>query len=422
MRGSGGAAAVCIAVACALVSGVGVGSADDNLYQEPRVTGATIYFDEDTFMFPSSDQDYTTGFQFTFGGRFARHAWLLTGPLRALDWFTILKTAHDGICPDNGGPCPSSGYDAHTLLVGLTYFTPRKGDPGDRDCLIQVHGCVLARDIPLHDDRPYASILFATVSHETARGKTAWLSDFTIGVMGLDVAKTLQTWWHKGYGNDVTPGGWDFQISNGGEATLKYRATWRRLVANVFTKTLSGSVDFATPGGEEDGLPLRKLDLTADVEANAGFYTNVMAGARLRWSPFGRINSPFWSAQRHPVTPVVVQFDGGRTPTPKPRKIQESYFWASGGGTLWAYNALLQGQFRHSEVTLPYGAPGDRRFTPLRRAIWDYELGATVRFGKGLCFLKHFGLSYQYNRHAPLFGGRHSRQHAWGGVYLGIYR
>jgi Outer membrane protein LpxR len=407
-----------------------IGSAeDDPPYQEPRYTGTTIYFDEDTFMFPSTDQDYTTGLQFTVGGRFARRAYPLSAPLAALDWFTIMKTAHGSLCPDDGaGICQivdgqPRGYQAHTLLVGLTYFTPRKGNADDPECVgvIREHGCVLALTKPLHDDRPYASILFATVSHETARGRTALLSDFTVGALGLDVAKKVQTWWHTGLGNDVTPGGWGNQISNGGELTLKYRATWRRLLATVFTTRPTGQVDFSTPGGDETRLPLRKLDLTADVEANAGFYTNVMAGARLRWSPFGRIDSPFWSAQRHPVNPVK-KLKTAVAPAAKKRAISEAYFWVSGGTTLWAYNALLQGQFKHSEVTLPFdGGDDPGKVTNLRRAIWDYELGATVRFGEGACFLKHFGLSYQYNRHAPLFTGPHTRQHAWGGFYLGIY-
>ncbi len=263
----------------------------------------------------------------------------------------------------------------------------------------------------MHDDRPYASILFATVSHETARGRTAWLSDFTIGVLGLNTAKTLQTWFHNTIGNDVTPGGWGYQISNGGEPTLKYRATWRHLLATVSLHRPPG-LDFAALGGDAR-LPRPVLDLTTDIEANAGFYTNLMAGGRLR---IGRIDSPFWSAQRHPVVPTKM-----KPVAANPRAISEAYVWVSGGGTVWAYNALLQGQFKHSAVTLPFGAPGAPKYTPLRHLVWDYEWGATVRFGEGACFLKHFGLSYQYTRHAPLFGGPHPRQHAWGGFYLGIY-
>jgi hypothetical protein len=128
----------------------------------------------------------------------------------------------------------------------------------------------------------------------------------------------------------------------------------------------------------------------------------------------GYIDSPFWSAQRHPVAPTLR--------TAGPRKIREAYAWLSGGGTLFAYNSLLQGQFATSAVTLPYGASADPRATRLRRAVWDYQVGATVRFGAGLgCVLEHLGLTYQYNRHAPLFTGPHSRQHAWGGIYIGIY-
>jgi len=96
---------------------------------EPAYTGTTVYFDEDTFMFASTDQDYTTGFQFTFGGRFAREINAFTTPLRALDWLTGVKHAHDSVCPDHpDGTCPSHDtYQAHTLLTGLTYLHAEKG-------------------------------------------------------------------------------------------------------------------------------------------------------------------------------------------------------------------------------------------------------------------------------------------------------
>lgn len=195
---------------------------------EPGYSGTMIYVDEDTFMFPSSDQDYTTGFQFAFTGYFSK---ALTPPLRAFDWLTQMKRVHDGICDDKNSFCPKRAYQAHSLIVGLTFFTPRKGEPGDPDCEIQVHGCVLALTRPLHDDRPYASILYMTITRESAKGKTAWLSDFTLGGLGLGLGGKLQSWFHQGIGNDVTPGGWRYEISRGGELTAKYRVAWRRLLA-----------------------------------------------------------------------------------------------------------------------------------------------------------------------------------------------
>jgi Outer membrane protein LpxR len=377
-------------------------------FLEPGYAGTTIYVDEDTFLFPTTDKDYTTGFQFAFSGYFAR---TLTPPLRALDWLTQMKRVHDGICNENDPFCGNRAYQSHSLLAGLTFFTPRKGEPGDPDCEIQEHGCVLALTRPLYDDRPYASILYLTVSRETARGKNAWLSDFTLGVLGLGIGEKLQTWFHTGIGNDVAPGGWPFQISEGGEVTAKYRVAWRRLLVTGFYGDPGSDPDLATPAIEENHLPRRWIDLTTDVEGNVGYYVNALGGVKLR---LGLIDSPFWSAQRHPVAPTLA--------APGPRKIREAYVWASGGGTLFAYNALLEGQFKHSEVTLPFGEPGAPGSVELRRAVWDYQFGGTVRFGAGLGkVLKHLGLTYQYNRHAPLFTGPHSRQHAWGGIYIGIY-
>ncbi len=377
-------------------------------YIEPGYTGSMIYVDEDTFLFPTTDKDYTTGFQFAFTGHFAK---ALTPPLRALDWLTQMKRVHDGICDEKNPFCPNRAYQAHSVITGLTFFTPRKGEPGDPDCEVQEHGCVLELTRPLHNDRPYASILYLTVSRESAKGKAAWLSEFTLGVIGLGIGAKLQTWFHTGIGNDVAPGGWGNQISNGGELTAKYRVAWRRLLATGFVGDPGPDPDLATPAIEENHLPRRWFDLTTDVEANVGYYVNAVGGAKLR---VGYIDSPFWSAQRHPVAPTLR--------TPGPRKIREAYAWVSAGGTLFAYNALLEGQFKHSEVTLPYGESSDPNSAQRRSAIWDYQFGGTVRFGAGLgSVLKHVGLTYQYNRHAALFTGPHSRQHAWGGIYIGIY-
>jgi hypothetical protein len=387
-------------------------------YKEPGFAGTVIYVDEDSFLFPTSDQDYTTGFQFTFAGSFAKKLRL---PLRGLDYFTEFQKVHDRICDDDHD-CYERGYDAHTLLVGLTYFTPRKGDAGDPDCPPedQRHGCVLALEKELNNDRPYASLLYATVMRETARGRNAWVSDFTFGVMGLGIARLAQTKFHEGIGHDVTPGGWSHQISNGGEPTFRYRAGWRHVWLSSFA-TPVGNVDYdyATPVPNSPYLPNRCADFTTDVEANVGYYTNLQAGGRLRLSPIGRISSAFWSAQRQPVVSTT------RAPTSQAteRKIAEFYVWISGGVTAWAYNALLSGQFRHSDVTLPYILPGsDRDNARLNTFLWDWQAGGTIRFGRGAgCLLRHVGLTYQISKHTAAFTGPHSRRHGWGGIYLGIY-
>jgi Outer membrane protein LpxR len=406
---------VCMLLPKALVAGSGAPLGTSSLpYLEPAYTGMTAYVDEDTFMWPTTDQDYTTGFQFTFGGRFAHG---VSQPLRAFDWLSRMSRLHDSICTDSDSTCKPRSYKAHSLAVGLTFFTPRKGDAGDPDCVLQEHGCVLALDRPLHNDRPYASILYATVNRSTARGRNAWESEFTVGVLGLDIAKRLQTWFHQGIGHDVTPGGWGFQISNGGEPTLRYGVTWTHLVANGYwhAPPTGVSVDVARPSTRSaletgfDPVPRRWLDLTTDLQANLGFYTNALAGARLR---LGYIDSPYWGAQRHPV-----EFTFKATPP----KFREAYVWVGGGGTAWGYNALLQGQFRKSDVTLRFGDSDDPNAAALRRFIWDYQWGGTVRFGDGLGWLGHFSLTYQYMRHAALFTGPHSRVHNWGGVYLGIF-
>ncbi len=50
----------------------------------------------------------------------------------------------------------------------------------------------------------------------------------------------------------------------------------------------------------------------------------------------------------------------------------EAYIWAGGNVTAWAYNGLLQGQFRHSEVRVS----SDN----MKRVVYDYTIGATAGF------------------------------------------
>jgi hypothetical protein len=143
-----------------------------------------------------------------------------------------------------------------------------------------------------------------------------------------------------------------------------------------------------------------------DGQANAGYYTSLSIGTRLR---LGLINSPFWGMARKPVEPVVVE--GTEHRRQAWLTVRELYIWISGGTTYWRYNALLQGQWGDDRVRLSFDPSSDPDAAVLKRWIGDWQGGATVRF-------TGFSLVYQYNHHTPAFGGPFERAHDWGGLYI----
>ena len=382
--------------------------------QEPISAGWSLYLEQDSVLSPKTDKDYTMGVQFNFSGwRIRRSLFgdILGGPQRGLDrvlWF-VGKT-HRRACEPSSSKeqvpplCrvagAQRGYQAHELSFGVTAFTPRKGDPATEgpDCLH--YGCILASTEPIYDDRPYASLAQITYRRSTARGRLGVSSDFTLGMLGLQIAKVVQTAIHDA---QTDPGGWRYQISNPGEPTANYSFRFKWLAAARLAHDGGQEVDWAG-ADPADPLDNRRADLTFDAGASLGTYTNLGAGARAR---LGWIDSPFWARDRQPVVFTKRPLGGAA-----PRRIREAYLWGSLGYELWAYNALLQGQFRTSPVTLKFHpAPADPNLaSPLNRNVWSFQAGATLRLRCG-------AFSYQYSSYSPLFEGPHSRRHAYWGLY-----
>ena len=332
----------------------------------------SVLVEQDVFLEKAEDKDYTMGVAFDYA-----NSGLGGGILDVFDQFFLLHGVHER--HDEGG----TPYRA--FLWGHTAFAPLKGE----------NGATLARTDPIYDDRPYASMLFASMRRSSVRGANALTTEVTLGVLGLPIGEWTQTWIHENVSNDVTPGGWQWQISDGGEPTAAYRATYLRRVVDVARDATS---DW--------------LDLAGALEGSVGYYTMAATGARLR---LGILRSPWWAWHRSPIPsrlPGVIQLewipeelrlDGPAGP--KWWVPMEAYVFGTLGGTLWGYNALMQGQFKESEVTQDfYGSPA-----PMNRGEYSYQYGLTLRWPSG------WGVTWiRETYHSPLLRRDPERGHEWG--------
>ena len=182
-----------------------------------KIEGVNLYVEEDLFLFNSLnlDRNYTGGASLQFIG---------TGPSRMAEavvgridqgWMGLLGDEKD---PHNW-PFPIG-----SVTLALTAFTPDS----------------LAAFEPIPDDRPYASLL-AVMGRQTYLSRdmdAAWHTELSVGVLGLHLARNLQRWIHKqnrastGRETPRDPKGWSHQVSDGGELTALYAATYERVVAS----------------------------------------------------------------------------------------------------------------------------------------------------------------------------------------------
>lgn len=269
----------------------------------------TLYIDDDLFSGMAHDADYTGGIAMTSADDFATDSDRLHGFLLGLGRALGMRSA-------------THGYE---LEIGAAAFTPSN---------------VTERDPVLHD-RPYAALVYvsAALSQEDLEGRSA-LTTLTVGALGLPFAPHVQRRIHHVMGS-VQPKGWQHQISEGGEATVRL-AHERKWAGNA--------VDFA--GGRAQWL--------YRAGAGVGFLTDVSAGVALR---YGRFSDLRWDLHSSPAglsdRAVADHASQG-----------DRFVYATVSGRVPIYNALLQGQFRDSDVTVP--SRERRSFIP------DMSLGFVV--------------------------------------------
>ena len=313
-------------------------------------SGWRINTDNDLLTGQTTDRDYTGGLALTLSGRRAQEY-----PVSIDAW----RAGIDGLIHFPHLYRSNETMSFHSQQYGMTLFTPE-----DIQSLA-----------PVYDDRPYASLFFMSNSEVTVLvdEDIAYVSRLTIGLLGLDAAEDVQSFLHELTDSDV-PNGWQNQISSGGEPTAM----------------LSYSM-------QNNLVSTQRHQLKAEYEANLGFVTDVNAGVSWRW---GRINSPWWTF--NPYQSKYIQQSMPVFSSESDGKKNELYLWAGGRINLRLYNALLQGQFRHSDVKVSNDE--------MERLVAEYWFGMTAEF------MKKYYASLFLRGHTEEFEGVNARDAAWVGL------
>jgi len=317
--------------------------------REPEKASWSFAFDNDALVPSHRDQDYTYGLSVSYTGSDARDARYSLNPvLGALDGLFGV----DGRAPER--------LDGHSIEFGLFGFTPENK----------------ALSTPIHDDRPYASLIYLSQSRVQIDRleNVAWHSSLTLGALGLAIVGNGQNAVHKVIGSEHAEG-WKHQVSEGGEPTARYTVARQKYLA------------ISSPN----------LEVKSTVQGSAGYLTEA------RWSLSfrgGRIADPWWRSN-----PELASYgDGAARGNGGPARA-ESYLWGGAAVVARAYNAFLQGQFRDSEVT--YHAD------ELNHMMLEAWLGYTQSFTGG------WRLSYVLRGHtSEVRDGPADRNLLWGGLII----
>jgi len=138
--------------------------------------------------------------------------------------------------------------------------------------------------------------------------------------------------------------------------------------------------------------------MTFATEASLGYYTNAAVGlvGRIGW-----LRSEFWTFSSNPMT-AANQAVGGSESRKKARPV-ELYAFGAVRARAVAYNALLQGQLRHSDVTL--------HDTAVEHLLREWEAGVVLAFWK-------INLVGSIARRSAEYSAGEHRSHTWGGIYV----
>jgi hypothetical protein len=317
--------------------------------------GFAIYLDQDMFGLNNEDRDYTMGLGFEY---FYDEPSSKTPLLQSLHHYlkTTLTPTYQSLLHI---PKELSVQAMRSFMFGTIAYTPDK----------------LSQTAKIVTDRPYASLLFLADKRVEYNANFALGTELQVGILGTNIARTTQTWFHKQYrslansSEPVEPKGWDNQISDGGELTARFKMSYTRLIYEDPTR----------------------YDLAYMTSLSLGYQTNVSLGVSGR---FGKIKSDFWSLPFNPINrgTFIPSFAD-----------DELYVWGAYKAIVVGYDALLQGQFRNSSVEFDY--------EQLQTIVHESAIGATAVYDG-------WQITATLNRKSAELKAPANRTHFWGGIYL----
>ncbi len=321
----------------------------------PAGVGAGIVFDEHLLTDASRDEDYNGGGELTFSGESG-------GPIgRALD--RALGFVDDKLCPSGRFAAPGWG-SAYAFAAGLLVFTPRD---------------LSARGI-VYGDRPYASLFFVSAGRRyvLSDSDVAYNSSITVGILGLGAAESVQSGLHDLTGS-TQPEGWSHQISAGGEPTARYSAARQELLGEYGEGSWNGDTKWTLAG-------------------SAGTVTEGSIALSTRW---GRVESAWWGFT--PEENMYVQETQPLLPSLAAGAPTEVFAFAGVRAKVRVYNAFLEGQFRHSDLTY--------HWDDLNQLLGEAWAGVEMRTSSG------WAVQYLARLESPeLRSGPGSRTIFWGSI------
>ena len=118
--------------------------------------------------------------------------------------------------------------------------------------------------------------------------------------------------------------------------------------------------------------PAGRIDVKTTVQGSMGFLTETSAAVSSR---IGRFDAPWWT-----FVPELADYIAAPTPV-EPLGVQrEIYVFAGARVTARAYNAFLQGQFRHSDVRYSYD-----EIEPIVGQVWIGVMTQLFQYRAELC-------------------------------------
>lgn len=313
--------------------------------------GWSIMIDNDLFAPRQGDRDYTGGLAVTVNGAQTAGYWGSLDPLLAqIDRLTV-----------SGGEGGRHSNVLHALQVGLISFTPED---------------LRATEVNAAD-RPYASLLFLTSARDyvAADERSSRYSELTLGALGLSLTSDFHDAIHEVVGSEA-PRGYGHQISAGGEPAVRYVTGGSKL------------------RGQRLALGSQLLETKSTWELSAGYLTEASYALSTR---LGGISSPWWTFDPERVDYIARPAPLART---RVNASGELYVWAGMKLRLRAYNAFLQGQFRHSDHSFAAGE--------LNHVIGEAWWGVTGQFSGGTQV--SYAMRYQT---AEIREGKGSRDPVW---------